>query len=710
MSSLVHAALTLRKSARASFWPVVAVVFLALPVVGALLRTEPAPEHAVLAVAWATVFVLRTRRRSELERSVEGGASRSTEQSLAMLDVELAAYLLAASHSVVQLFGGLASVVHPLTYVAAGIIAAFAKKPLGSVLVFLAIFYEVLIWRFADQDVAPGTVGLHALFLVCFGALHVVLTHAELARMRARSDADRTAEKTRIEEETRLFRLIGAPSAETASSEEKVFRSSIDEVKDSLFHVLELLRRTLDLQTAVLLLGGGPGGTLRIAELVTDSDDIADGPFEPGAGAVGAVATRGLSMNLEHLKPGYKGLCYYRGPANVRSFLGVPVEEQGQLVGALCVDRAIDVPFGPREEEIVKTACRQILRAIQMVRVFVQLERTKREQVMLFRASQELGAALTDDQVVEAGLGAAGRIARFDFAAITAWDAEKKSHAIKVAVGEGAELVQGLSFKDNASLTAMVVKNRHYLPYKGDFDARQQILFTSKVSLPDMHSVLVLPLVVREDVIGTLALAAHRAHAFGDSVRPTLQVLANQLSVALSNARAVARLEAMATTDGLTGCLNKRAFTTELENKLRSAERFKKKLSLLVTDIDHFKNVNDTYGHATGDVVIKELGAILLRMKRDTDKVARFGGEEFCILCEETDTEGAHQLAERIRQELEKTVFPTELGKLKVTGSIGVATYPRDASSAAGLFEITDKALYAAKRGGRNRVCTVKDL
>jgi diguanylate cyclase (GGDEF)-like protein len=415
-------------------------------------------------------------------------------------------------------------------------------------------------------------------------------------------------------------------------------------------------------------------------------------------------------MNLEHLKPGYKGLCYYRGPSNVRSFLGVPVEEHGRLVGALCIDRAIDVPFGAREEEIARTACRQIVRAMQNERVFVQLERTKREQVMLFRASQELGAALTDDGVVEAGLGAAGRIAQFDFAAITAWNGEKKTHTVKVAVGEGAELVQGLTFKDNASLTAMVVKNRHHLPYKGDFDAQQQVLFTSKISLPDMRSVLVLPLVVREDVIGTLALAAKRTSAFGDSVRPTLQVLANQLAVALSNARAVARLEQMATTDGLTGCLNKRAFLDELENKLKSAERFKKKLSLLVTDIDHFKNVNDTYGHATGDVVIKELGAILLRMKRETDAVARFGGEEFCILCEETDTEGALQLAERVRQELEATLFPTELGKLRVTGSIGVATYPKDASTSGGLFEITDKALYAAKRSGRNKVCTVKDI
>ena len=79
-----------------------------------------------------------------------------------------------------------------------------------------------------------------------------------------------------------------------------------------------------------------------LVELVTDSEDVAEGPFEAGAGAVGAVATRGLTMNLEHLKAGYKGLCYYRGPSTVGAFLGVPVSENGQLRGALCADRLGD--------------------------------------------------------------------------------------------------------------------------------------------------------------------------------------------------------------------------------------------------------------------------------------------------------------------------------------------------------------------------------
>jgi diguanylate cyclase (GGDEF)-like protein len=124
----------------------------------------------------------------------------------------------------------------------------------------------------------------------------------------------------------------------------------------------------------------------------------------------------------------------------------------------------------------------------------------------------------------------------------------------------------------------------------------------------------------------------------------------------------------------------------------------------VITDIDHFKLVNDTYGHATGDVVIKELGEILNRLKRETDVVARFGGEEFCVLCEETDTAGAVQLAERVRQEVERTTFETEVGKLQVTCSLGVATFPEHARTRERLFETADRALYKAKHAGRNRV------
>jgi diguanylate cyclase (GGDEF)-like protein len=713
MSSLVHAALAIRRTARASYGFVAAGALVALDLLG-VFRGGLGPAHAVLAAAFAGVAIARGVVRWRLEDAARrDGAREGVMRDLVALDLELGLLVLGGVHAAVQAFGGLAGPLYPLVYVVVAFFAAFARKPMGTLLVGCAILVEAGIWWLGEPNVERRVVALHALFVLLFGVLNVLFTRAEIARVRERSRKEREEEQERAQQDLRLFRLVSAPSAEApanaGSSDDRLFRSSVEEVRDALYHVLELLKRSLELHTCVLLFSD-PDGRLRIVELVTDSEDVGEGPFEAGAGAVGAVATRGLSMNLERLKPGYKGLCYYRGPASVRAFCGVPVLENGHLRGALCADRLEDRPFTPRDEEILKSAASQVLRAIQNERVFVQLERSKREQAMLFRASQSLGGASSEEQVIDAGLGAAAAIARYDFAAITRFEPEKKQHVVLRAVGDGSETASGLAFRDNASLTAMVVKNKHYLPYRGDFDPRQQTLYTARAKLPELRSVLVLPLVVREDAIGTLAVAAKRTEAFPDSIRPTLQVLANQLALSLSNARAMKRLEEMATTDGLTGCLNKRAFLEELESKMRSAERFERKLSLLVTDIDHFKSVNDTYGHATGDVVIRGLGEVLQRMKRETDRVARFGGEEFCVLCEETDAEGAMHLAERVREELAKTVFPTELGKLSVTCSIGVATYPRDAKSAKELFEITDKALYAAKRGGRNRVSSSKDI
>lgn len=697
MATLVHAALTVRRTFRAAFGLIAAGAFALLDLLG-VFHVAPAAlgiEHALVGAAWLGVFGARATARFRDERV---GTSPQS-------DLELGLLLLVAVHALVQLGGGLTGELYPLVYVLVAFLAAFAKKPMGTVLVLSAVVLEAGLYFVTEARDDARPFALHAAFVVFFGLLNLLFTRAEIARVRERSRRELDEEREKVREEARLYRLVAAPSENAANDEDRLFRSSVEEASQQLFHVLDLLRRTLELHTCVLLLEDDDG-RLRIAELVTESDDVADGPFGGGEGAVGAVAKRGLVMNLENIRPGYKGICYYRGPATIRSFLGVPVVENGHLRGALCADRVQPMPFTAREEEILAGAVRQVLRVLQNERVFVQLERSKREQTVLYRASQALGAALSEEGVIEAGLSAAAEIAQYDFAAITFWDETTKKHRVRRAVGAGASEIEGLVFRDNASLTSMVIKNKHYLPYRGEFDAKQQTVYTRKANLRGMESLLVLPLVVREDAIGTVAVAAERPHAFGESIRSTLQVLANQLAVSLANAASVRRLEEMATTDGLTGCLNKRAFLEELERRLRSAERFNRKLSLIVTDIDHFKNVNDTYGHATGDVVIKELGDILRRVKRETDIVARFGGEEFCVLCEETDTPGAIHLAERVREELGATVFQTELGKLQVTCSLGVATFPADADTEGDLFEAADKALYAAKHAGRNRVCT----
>ena len=141
----------------------------------------------------------------------------------------------------------------------------------------------------------------------------------------------------------------------------------------------------------------------------------------------------------------------------------------------------------------------------------------------------------------------------------------------------------------------------------------------------------------------------------------------------------------------------------DAERKVAAAARFGRALSVLVVDIDFFKKVNDTYGHDVGDLVIRGVGDVLKRHKRNTDVVSRFGGEEFVALCEQTDASGAMLLAERIREELAKIVFHAPNGTLNVTCSIGVATFPDAGHSWEALFKSADEALYVSKRSGRNR-------
>ncbi len=300
----------------------------------------------------------------------------------------------------------------------------------------------------------------------------------------------------------------------------------------------------------------------------------------------------------------------------------------------------------------------------------------------------------------------AREIASFELAAVTIWDDKHKMHEVVAAKSESGEIedLVGQRFKPNNGLVSMVVGNRFPLPYKGELDPNHQIVLSKRLPWPSLPSLLVVPLLFHGRPLGTLILGAKRRHAFGDTVRPTLEVLASHLAVSLSNARMVQKLETMATTDGLTGLLNKRAMLEQAAQRVAAASRFGGKLSLLVVDIDFFKKVNDTYGHDIGDVVIKGLGRVLERAKRTTDVVARFGGEEFVVVCEQTDEAGALMLGERIREELGKTVFPTPMGPLSVTCSVGLATFPEAGASWDELFKCADEALYASKRGGRNRV------
>jgi diguanylate cyclase (GGDEF)-like protein len=164
-------------------------------------------------------------------------------------------------------------------------------------------------------------------------------------------------------------------------------------------------------------------------------------------------------------------------------------------------------------------------------------------------------------------------------------------------------------------------------------------------------------------------------------------------------------LERLANSDPLTGLANRRHFMEALARETERAARYGRGLSLVLLDLDHFKRVNDTWGHASGDEVLKDAARILRSVCRDLDVPARLGGEELVLLLPETDGEGARVVAERVRERIQSTRHEAPDGdSFQVTTSIGVASLGPDAPTADALLHRADEALYAAKRSGRNRV------
>jgi len=166
------------------------------------------------------------------------------------------------------------------------------------------------------------------------------------------------------------------------------------------------------------------------------------------------------------------------------------------------------------------------------------------------------------------------------------------------------------------------------------------------------------------------------------------------------------RLSRLADTDSLSGLPNRRAFQKTLSQFVARAERNHSVFSVAVIDIDNFKRINDSYGHACGDDVIKHVAKMMQEYSRLSDFVARIGGEEFVVLMSDIPIEGAMRLAERVRRAVDTYPCLSEQGEIKVSVSIGIAQW-RDAMKDRSLFEAADKALYEAKQTGRNRVCTL---
>ncbi len=335
------------------------------------------------------------------------------------------------------------------------------------------------------------------------------------------------------------------------------------------------------------------------------------------------------------------------------------------------------------------------------------LDRKIFEIETLFKASQAMNFQSDTDKLIKQILEMAGKAIRAERCSIMlqtgmgsdeletkivfgikdGQEAAQPHSTVKIRSGEG---VAGTVLKTGNSI---IVNDGHKDPLFKSFENNQEF----ERSITNLISV---PLKIKDRVTGVInGVNKVNSEAFTEEDQRLLEALAQQAAMAVEHAR----LYELAITDGLTKLFIHRYFQARLEEEMVRAKRYHTACSLILFDIDHFKKFNDTYGHQQGDVVLIEVAKLTKQTVRETvDIPARYGGEEFAIILPETDAKGAHLVAERLRKTVEAFDFPGQEKALKVTISLGVATFPDHASVKSVLIKKADMALYECKDRGRN--------
>jgi diguanylate cyclase (GGDEF)-like protein len=539
----------------------------------------------------------------------------------------------------------------------------------------------------------------HVVWMALFAAFYHLVLSARLWSSKRAEDNAIEAKMRELEKRAHRLRLSG----EAYSSQTEWLLASVREVDGALENLLKVLQHSLQASSAAVFLFSEDRRSLCWHLGAGDITQHKREPFWAKEGTLSAILRKEAPLRL-FSKEGLEGLSYCVGRPHTQALLGTVLKgKEGVVSGVLLVERTQGVPFEGEEEEPLSVFAQEIQRVIDLERIMVNVRRNEAERDRFFRVVNELNRSSSLEQVFSAILESVRHIAPLDFCAITLVDdlEGKRFHKIARVLGEDVSM-EHRAFEDNVGLVSSVVRYGVALPSKDTLPSERHVVFCDNIFLKGMGSVKVFPLMAGERTLGTLVVGSKKKLAIEADGLRMLEVVAISAAQALLRAQLFEQMERMATTDGLTGLYNHRTFQVRLDELLNTSKRYGRQCSLILFDLDHFKSVNDKYGHPVGDFVLKRIGKLLRKLARDSDIPTRYGGEEFALIMPETDLLGAQVIAERIREAVMAEIFQTEQGMLHVTVSLGIATFPKCAKDKAALIEMADQRLYMAKHKGRN--------
>lgn len=491
-------------------------------------------------------------------------------------------------------------------------------------------------------------------------------------------------------------------STETSLFDEDRFShlvKSVFEIKKELDGMLNLSKKSMDADSVTLFI-------LEDEDFIPkfSTEDIRSDSLYAGKGYLPGVIREKKPLIIPPLKgsPGIDTARFLNpGQRNTGSSLYVPVLDGNIPIGVLAIAGKRETAFGEREKDITAGFADQIVQILRKKRSQIEIDRVTKGFRALYEANLSLGTSLKVEEIakkfVEHVFG------MVPSSAVGFFVADKGK--LRVIAKKGFE-PEKESFYPKHTLFDLVIKNKNHVQLS-DVD-NPQAVYPFRIS--ETRTFLGVPIISENEVIGIFAVTSKEPDALSSFHVQFFKILADQAAMAMTNANLHKEVARLAMTDGLTGLFNHKHFHEMLLMEFQRTERMPQTLALMLIDIDHFKKINDSYGHPAGDTVLANLAAILRKTLRGIDILARYGGEEFAAVLINTGAGGAKKMAERLREYVMNTPFFIEKNKLTVTLSIGIAIYPHDAGTKDELIEKADQALYYAKNNGRNQVRLWKNM
>ena len=387
--------------------------------------------------------------------------------------------------------------------------------------------------------------------------------------------------------------------------------------------------------------------------------------------------------------------------AGIHTCYGVPVIVGNKCLGALGVfSYNSDREFEPRDLALVEIVGRQTGVAIQNARLFEAAQRRAVEAETLRQAASAVNSALEIEPVLDKILEQLENVLPNDSSSVFLIEEDH----VRMKAGRGLSNLSDLLAMHFSSQNPLFVDIDNQQAPVIIQDAQADPRFERWGDANYIHGWIGLQLRVREERIGYLTIDSRQIGAYGQADADLAQAYADEVAIALENARLFEEVHRLAITDPLTSLFNRRYFFDAARREFERARRYKTPLAIILIDLDHFKGVNDTYGHVAGDNVLVTVSSRCKQSLRDVDVPARYGGEEFIFLLPETDLSGAHLLAERLRERIKEQVIETGSLRIAVSASLGIAELDDTCPDLNTLVQHADQALYATKRTERGSI------